>query len=38
MGIEEVIILMLGGWCAMTSKSWHDIAVISLIQAVYFFR
>ena len=38
MGIEEAIILMLGVWCAMTAKSWHDIAIIALIQAVYFFR
>jgi hypothetical protein len=38
MGIEGAIILMLGVICGATSKSLHDIAIIALIQAVYFFR
>lgn len=38
MGIEGAVILVLGVICGATSKSWHDIAMIALIQAVYFLR
>lgn len=38
MGIEGAIILVLGVICGATSESWHDIAMIALIQAVYFLR
>ena len=38
MEIEGAVILVLGVICGATSESWHDIAMIALIQAVYFFR